>query len=299
MEVQATLLDDVNVKPFLISVITPCFNSEATIRETLQSVVDQDYPHWEHIVVDGASRDGTLGILKEFPRLRWKSERDQGHYHAMNKGIEMARGDAIVILNADDCFRPGVFRSVAEALTENPDWDGLFGDTIYVDGRGDEIFRRVEAKYDYDVLRFAMDNIVHHTLFVRPHVYQRLGAYRHQLFKNAADYDFMLRMGRGGMRIGKLPEFFINYRYHEFGQSIDLRIKANTQRESAVVQREHGKPDGMLGAAAFVYGHARRQFQKLVTRGTVDLMPGPLIMRRRMVSKAKFSSNAGLDTMSV
>ena len=99
--------------PVKISVVTPSFNSVHTIRETLESVARQDYPHVEHLVIDGGSTDGTLEIVKEFPNIRWVSEKDEGHYHAMNKGIEMTTGEAVAILNADDCYTEGTLRKVA------------------------------------------------------------------------------------------------------------------------------------------------------------------------------------------
>lgn len=130
--------------PVKITVVTPCFNSERTIRETLESVARQDHPQVEHIVMDGGSTDGTIAIPKEFPHLKWFSEKDEGHYHAMNKGIAMATGEAVAILNADDCYCDGILTKVAQALTVHPDWDALFGDIIFVDGNGVEIFRREE-----------------------------------------------------------------------------------------------------------------------------------------------------------
>jgi glycosyltransferase involved in cell wall biosynthesis len=283
--------------PLKISVVTPCFNSAQTLRETILSVQNQTYQPVEHIVMDGGSKDGTLDILREFPHLIWTSEKDEGHYHAMNKGIERATGDVIVVLNADDCYRAGCFEKVAQAFAEHPDWDGLFGDVVFVDGQGSEIYRRREAIFDYSVLRYAFDYICHHTLFVKGSVYQTLGAYRHKLFRNAADYDFILRMARDGRRIGHVRAFLVNYRYHEFGQSLDLRIQQNTQREMQIVKREHGCPDGFLGRLCFVYGHARRQVEKLLLRGHCDIIPAPWILRRHMRAKTTFSSNSGLDEL--
>jgi glycosyltransferase involved in cell wall biosynthesis len=91
-----------------ISVVTPTFNGIATLRETIESVLSQDYKNWEHIVIDGGSTDGTLDLLRSYPHLQWISERDKGHYHAMNKGIERASGDTVAILNTDDCYRQEV-----------------------------------------------------------------------------------------------------------------------------------------------------------------------------------------------
>src|SRR3954470_7535542 len=107
-----------------LSIITPSFNSIHTIRETLQSVASQNYPNLEHLVIDGGSTDGTLDVLREFPHVRWVSEKDEGHWHAMDKGIRMATGEAFAILNADDFYRPGVLQPVGEALAQHPAWDG-------------------------------------------------------------------------------------------------------------------------------------------------------------------------------
>jgi glycosyltransferase involved in cell wall biosynthesis len=282
-----------------ISVVTPCFNSATTIRETILSVLEQNYPQTEHIIMDGGSKDGTIEILKEFPHLKWTSEKDEGHYHAMNKGIEQATGDVIVVLNADDCYRPGAFDHVAHAFEAHPDWDALFGDVVFVDGQGQEIYRRREAKFDYPVLRYAYDYICHHTLFVKRAVYQDLGAYRYKLFLNAADYDFILRMARAGRKVGHVRAFLVNYRYHEFGQSLDMRIQKNTLREMDILKREHGCPGGLLGRMCFIYGHARRQMQKLLLRGHCDVIPAPWILRRYMRAKTTFSSNSGLDRLAV
>src|ERR1043166_4869611 len=84
-------------EPVKISIVTPSFNSIHTIRATLDSVATQSYPHVEHIVVDGGSTDGTLDVLKDYPRLIWVSEKDEGHYHAMDKGTRMASGQVVVM----------------------------------------------------------------------------------------------------------------------------------------------------------------------------------------------------------
>src|SRR5438105_2694229 len=106
-----------------ISIVTPSFNSSHTLRTTLESVATQNYPLVEHLIIDGGSTDGTLDILRSYPHLLWVSEKDQGHYHAMDKGTRMASGEVVAILNADDCYRPGVLAEVARAFQAHPDWD--------------------------------------------------------------------------------------------------------------------------------------------------------------------------------
>jgi glycosyltransferase involved in cell wall biosynthesis len=275
-----------------ISVITPSFNSIHTIRETIESVRQQDYSNVEHIVMDGGSKDGTVELLKEYSHLRWVSEKDEGHYHAMNKGIAASTGDAVEILNSDDCLRPGALSAVGRALAEHPEWDGVFGDVVFVDAQSREIYRREEAIWDYDVMRFSgVCYVIHPALFVRKSTHNRLGLYQHERFLNACDYAFELELGRAKCRIGHVPALLINYRYHEFGQSADRRITENTMREAAIVRREHGVPAGIRGKTLRAVYRIKRQLQKLRYRGKCDLVPGTWILRKHMKAKTSFTSN--------
>jgi len=280
-----------------ISVVTPCFNSQSTLRETIESVLAQKDPDFEHVVMDGGSTDGTLAILQAYPHLRWLSEKDEGHYDAMNRGIARATGDLVVILNADDCFREGALSAVRAGFAGHPDWDGCFGDFLYVDGEGREIFRRAEALYDFKVLLYGLDYICHHTMFIRRAVYDRLGGYRHREFRNAADFEFKLRLGRAGCRIGHVPQFLVNYRIHAQGQAADWRIIRNSAREAGVIRREYGNPGGLLGRILQVCYKAKRQFQKLRYRGRCDLVPGTWHLRKHRQARTQFSSNVGLDNL--
>ena len=284
-------------EPPKISVITPSFNSAGTIGQTIKSVVGQDYESWEHIVVDGLSKDGTVELLKKHPHLIWTSEKDAGHYDAMNKGIAKATGDVLVILNADDWFRPGALKTVAEAFQKHPEWNALFGDVVFVDGEGRKIYHRKEAVYDYHVLLYAVDYICHQALFVRKETYARLGGYRNKEFLNSADYEFKLRLGSKGCRVGHVPEFLVNYRYHVQGQSADKRIIRNMIEEAVRIKREHGNPGGWVCGCLRVVYKAKRQMQKLVVRHTCDLIPGTWQLRSHLKEKTEFSSNAGLDKL--
>jgi len=280
-----------------ISVVTPSFNSIHTIAATLESVASQDYPLVEHIVVDGGSTDGTVEILKRCPRLKWISEKDQGHYHAMDKGTLMASGQVVAILNADDCYRPGVLSQVARAFEKRPDWDGLFGDIVYVDGEGREIFRREEAMFDRQIIRYGHNVVNHQTLFLKKEIYLRLGGYRYKEFKNCCDYEYVMRLIRGRCRVGHIPVYIVNYRYHEHGQSADLRVRANMARESALIRQEYNVPGGWIGKVLGLYARIKRQAEKLVLRGKCDLMPGNLLLKKHLRDKTTFSSNIGVDKL--
>jgi glycosyltransferase involved in cell wall biosynthesis len=281
-----------------ISVVTPSFNSATTIRETIESVCRQNYPNVEHLIVDGGSKDGTLEIVREYPHLRWISEKDEGHYDAMNKGIQRSGGEIIGILNSDDCYLDGALLKIAESFEKHPTWDGLFCDVVYVDDKGETIFRRKEACYDYDVLRLgSVCYIVHPTLFLKRAVYERLGPYRHREYLNCCDVDLILRLGQNRCTIGHIPEFLVNYRFHDHGQSADIRVRRNTVAEYSRIRRDHGCPAGFLGAIAGGYARVRRQFQKLVHCGSCDLIPGSWKLQKHMREKTIFSSNVGVDRL--
>jgi glycosyltransferase involved in cell wall biosynthesis len=268
------------------------------LRETIESVRSQDYKNWEHIVIDGASTDGTIDLLRSYPHLQWTSEKDHGHYHAMNKGIERATGDIVAILNADDCYRNGTLTRVATAFDENPTWDALFGDVVYVDGESEEIFRRAEAVYDYDVLRFGnVCYIIHPTLFIRKSVHEHIGLYRYEQFLNCCDVELILRLGKESCRVGHINSYLANYRLHEHGQTADRRVARNMQREYLAIRKEHGFPGGARGKILELFARLKRQVQKLLYRGRLDLIPGSWFLKKHMREKTTFSSNIGVDKL--
>jgi glycosyltransferase involved in cell wall biosynthesis len=275
------------------TIVTASYNSIHTIRETIESVVSQDFKDWEHWVIDGGSKDGTIDLVKEYPHIKWISERDGGLYEAMNKGIERASGEILLMLNSDDRLTPGALRRVAESFEAHPEWDAAFGDIIYVDNDGNEIYRREEAGYDYDVLRLSgVCYIIHQTLYVKKALHNRIGLYRHKDFINCADYEFILRMGKAGAKVGLIPEYLVYFRIHDFGMTGDGRVQRNIARESEVIMKEHGRPDGWPGKALRVIHRGKRQMQKLALRGKIDVIPGNVKLRKYTKAKNSVSSNA-------
>jgi glycosyltransferase involved in cell wall biosynthesis len=277
------------------TIVTASFNSAKTIRETIESITRQDFKDWEHWVIDGGSKDETIAIVKEYPHIKWISEKDRGLYEAMNKGIARAGGEILLMLNSDDCLEPGVLGKVAAAFAAHPEWDAAFGDIIYVDGNGREIYRRLEAKYDFDVLRFSgVCYVIHQTLFVKKATHERLGVYRNNDFINCCDYEFILRMGMGGCKVGHIPEYIVKFRVHDNGMTADARVVRNIQKESAAIMREYGRPDGAAGTALKYVMKAKRQGQKALMRRTVDLVSGSTRLKKHVKEKTSFSSNAKL-----
>ncbi len=178
-----------------ISIITVAYNAEKTIEGTIQSVAGQDYSNIEYLVVDGASKDGTLAICDRHQDTitHLISEPDKGIYDAMNKGLAFASGDYVGILNSDDLYaKPNVISEVVAKLIETGS-ESLYGDLVMVDPDNlDRIVRYYSAK-NFTLKRFEKGDMPPHpTFFVRRSVYEKYGNFKTH-FKIGSDFDLMLR----------------------------------------------------------------------------------------------------------
>ncbi len=179
-----------------VSIITISYNSAETIEDTIKSVVSQDYPNIEYIIIDGASKDTTLSIVDKYKDKIAKviSEKDKGIYDAMNKGVQNATGDIIGILNSDDYYYDTTVISEVVRLFEQEKTDGLYADLVYVDRSDSEKIIRYWKSGKYTPGKFLKGWMPPHpTFFVKKEVYTHFGLYNTDL-RSAADYEFMLRV---------------------------------------------------------------------------------------------------------
>ncbi len=177
-----------------ISIVTVTYNSAATLADTLKSVQQQDYPDVEHILVDGASKDETVNIIRSFPHVKkWVSEKDSGLYDAINKGIGMAGGDVVGILNSDDFFpHKGIVSTIARAFKENK-VDAVFGDIAFVRPENLDKVVRLYSSGKFTPRRFAYGYMpAHPSFYVRKRCYDELGLYKFD-YTIAADYELLMR----------------------------------------------------------------------------------------------------------
>ena len=214
------------------SIITITYNSELTIADTMDSVARQDYPNIEHIIVDGLSADGTEKIVKSFPHVsKWISEKDRGIYDAMNKGIAVAGGDVIGILNSDDVYIDDqVISTVAKAM-EDPTVDTCYADLQYVQQHDLAKVVRTWKSGMYSKNSFYWGWMPPHpTFFVRKSVYEKLGAFNTQL-KSAADYELMLRiLLKHGFTSTYIPRVIVKMRTGGMSNaSLENRLNANKE----------------------------------------------------------------------
>jgi glycosyltransferase involved in cell wall biosynthesis len=186
---------NLGLKP-VVSIITVCYNSEATIESTIQSVLSQDYPSIEYLIVDGKSADKTLDITAKYASkiANQISEPDKGIYDAMTKGVKLATGDIVGILNSDDVFSSdSIISDVVDIFIKDPSIDAVYGNIIYFKTEApDKPVRTWITKPYYD--KFFDDGEVapHPSLFVKKSVYDAIGAYFPD-FKISSDYEFMFR----------------------------------------------------------------------------------------------------------
>ena len=230
------------------SVITVCFNSAQTIADTLASIAAQTHPEIEHIVVDGASTDGTLEIIKRHGThvARLISEPDRGIYDAMNKGLGLASGDVIGFLNADDVYADNGVLERVSAIMARDDLDALFGDVAFFSSNDPQRDVRI-----YRSVRFRPDRIAwgwmpaHPALFVRREVFQRAGAFRTD-YRIAGDFEFVARaFGKHTLRYRHLPEVLVRMRTGGISTG-GWRNTLLLNREVLRACRENGIPTNML-----------------------------------------------------
>jgi glycosyltransferase involved in cell wall biosynthesis len=219
-----------------VTIITATFNSANTVKDTLQSVVFQDYPSIEHIIIDGLSKDETLSIIETFPHINsCISEPDKGLYDAMNKGISLATGDIIGILNSDDFYtHPKVLSNVV-SLMEKTGAAILYADLEYVHPmQTSKVVRCWKAgAYQSDCFLHGWMP-PHPTLFVRREVYEQYGGFNLNL-QFSADYELMLRfIHRYGLAPEYLPEVIVRMRTGGVSNSsFKNRWKANREDKLA------------------------------------------------------------------
>jgi glycosyltransferase involved in cell wall biosynthesis len=206
--------------PPLVSIITPSYQQAAFLEATIRSVLEQDYPTIEYIVVDGGSTDGSLEIIQRYAdRLAWWfSEKDRGQTDAINKGFARANGQILAWINSDDTYQPGAIRQAVEYLQAHPETGLVYGDCNFIDAEGRLIGRFPAAQTDYRRLRQGYVHIPQQAAFWRADLWRQVGPLD-PTFYFAMDYDLWVRLAK----ISKLvynPQTWANFRLHGSGKTV-------------------------------------------------------------------------------
>jgi glycosyltransferase involved in cell wall biosynthesis len=192
----------------LVSIITVVFNGAEYLEQAIASVLEQSYRNVEYIVVDGGSTDGTLDIIRKYEHRidYWVSEADSGIYHAMNKGLRLAQGELVGLLNADDFYEPHALKQVMECYLKRGTAAIYYGDNLVLQ-------EDLLLKYRHHAsLRYWMGmSICHQAMFVHREIYLQLDGYSER-YRFAADYDFLLRAVQAQVELVHVPACLVNYR---------------------------------------------------------------------------------------
>jgi glycosyltransferase involved in cell wall biosynthesis len=197
-------MSEENEKP-LVSIITVCYNSEKYIRDTIESVLNQTYNNIEYVIVDGESTDNTLDIIKEYEpkfngRMEWISEPDEGIYDAMNKGIDMANGEIIGIINSDDWYGLETVELVVENFLKS-NADLIYGNMYKINSELNESFFS-EGNLTGKLSKLKIN---HPTIFIKKYVYEEIGDFKSKYIVGA-DRDLILRILNTNFKIIKIDK---------------------------------------------------------------------------------------------
>ncbi len=204
----------------LVSIITPSFNQARFLEETIQSVLCQDYPEIEYIIVDGASKDGSVDIIKRYAdRLSWWiSEPDLGQTDAINKGFARAKGEILAWINSDDTYEPGAISEAVAYLKDHPEVGLVYGDANFINVEGEVIGKFPSKQTDYKRLRRGYVHVAQQASFFRADLWKQVGPLDPS-FYFAMDYDLWVRLARLAPVV-YLPRLWANFRLHGDAKTI-------------------------------------------------------------------------------
>ena len=231
----------------LVSIVTPSFNQGPFLEETIRSVLAQDYPNIEYIIIDGASTDGSLEIIRrhEDDLACWTSERDNGQTSAIRKGFHRATGSIFAWLNSDDLLAPSAVRIAVDLLRRQPDVGVVYGDRLHIDAKGNVIgINRMPAFYEAMFPRNI--TLPQETVFFRRNVYEQVGGLDETL-RFSLDFDLWVRF-EAVTSFRHVPAFLGSFREHATSKSVAFHSEGNRDgdrylEEHARVFRGHfGRP---------------------------------------------------------
>ncbi len=203
----------------LVSIITPSYNQANFLESTIQSVLAQDYPNVEYIIVDGGSTDGSVDVIRRYEgRLAaWISEKDEGQTDAINKGFAMAQGEILAWLNSDDVYQPSAISEAAAFLEENPGVGMVYGDTNFIDEDGRVLGKFNAQQTSYKRLRRGGVYIPQPASFWRASLWDAVGPLDPS-FYFAMDYDLWVRFAKVA-ELRYVPRLWANFRVYQDAKS--------------------------------------------------------------------------------
>lgn len=202
-----------------ISIVTPSYNQAQFLERTILSVLNQNYPNLEYIIIDGGSTDGSVQIIKKYGKyLRyWVSEKDKGQADAINKGFQKSTGEILGWINSDDTYLPETFYKVVRNIKQNPYVDLIFGNIYFIDESDKRIGELRFTEFDFNTLIYEGGNLHQTGTFWKKRIYDKVGGLNSN-YKFCMDYDFFCRVAKVG-KLCHMRDFLANFRMHANAKS--------------------------------------------------------------------------------
>ncbi len=242
-----------------ISIVTPSYNQGQFLEETILSVLNQDYPNIEYIIIDGGSTDNSVDIIKKYAdRLTyWVSERDKGMTHALNKGFARTTGDILNWINSDDFFLPGAFQAAANAFNEGDSRLGfIYGSCQHILADGTIFHIKKPVDFDAGILRYGQNLFAQPASFFHRRVLDKIGLLNEKLLY-AMDYEFWIRAYNEGFKFKNIEVLLAAFRFHGESKTVGGRYKQKKEYEQVTLNR--------------VLGLRMNRKNLFVTRGIISL----------------------------
>jgi len=221
----------------MISIVTPSFNQGMFLEQTILNIINQNYKNYEYVIIDGGSADNSIEIIKKYDPFitYWVSEPDAGQSNAINKGLQLCKGDILAYICSDDLYADGAFQYVASFFSTHPDVDMIYGECLFIDEYG-KVVRRKKA-VPFSRRKLLRHNIIWQpTVFFRRRVLDKIGFFKASL-QYAMDYEYWLRASEH-CKIVAVDRHLAYYRWHSASKSVSGVV--NMLQEGYEVAKQFG-----------------------------------------------------------
>jgi len=268
-----------------VSIITPSFNQARFIRSTIDSVLGQEYPNVEYIVIDGQSTDETTSILREYDdKIIWISEPDCGQTDAINKGIKMSSGEIIAYLNSDDIYLRGAIERVVDEFARSPDVEFVYGDNYAIDEDGQVLGQVKTISFDPNILLYDANFICQPASFYRRSLFDYIGLFDDGLHY-LMDYEFFLRAARRKVGFKLVKSYLSAIRFHGECKTLSGSTQWAEERIRIIRHYARSRIRHRVAMKFLSVIYRAKRYALLIGRGRLDFMNLKLARKLRHIRK--------------